>query len=193
MQSSPSQQPSAQERGEQVAEMGRQRPEAQISSLPQVWQAAPLLPQASWEAPGLQVLPAQQPPGQEERSQRASLPEQTPARQVVAPVQAAQAAPPVPQAALAEPGWQVVPSQQPAGQETVSQRGSEEAAQRPSMQARRLQQLRVEEQASPRRWQRQRPRPSLLELPSARSQTQDQQSALARQMLARRERSPQGP
>jgi len=65
----------------------------------------------------LHTLPAQQPAAQVLRLQ----PLQAPPVQVSPAGQAAQATPPAPHAVATSPGWQVVPEQQPDGQETPSQ------------------------------------------------------------------------
>ena len=102
----------------------------------QTAQAAPPVPQAPLAVPGWQTLLAQQPIGQEAAlhthaplthacpaRQAAPFPQrQTPAVQrPFSALQAAQAAPPVPQAIAVLPAWQVLPAQQPIGQEAALQ------------------------------------------------------------------------
>jgi len=71
----------------------------------------PLLPQAVFDVPGLQVLSSQQPFGQLAGVQR-----QEPPWHSSPSGQAMQTTPPVPQAAFVFPCLQVLSSQQPLGQ-----------------------------------------------------------------------------
>jgi hypothetical protein len=133
MQVEPEQQPWGQVVGLQSA----QAPPAHMRP-PQSWQAAPPLPQLVATVPGRQVLLAQQPLGHEVRSQTHAPPTQRcpaphgapPAPHWQAPVveqrsallaaHARQVAPPIPQASIVVGVLQVLPVQQPLGQEKAS-------------------------------------------------------------------------
>jgi hypothetical protein len=81
----------------------------------QFMQTAPPEPQALLAVPSRQVFPSQQ-PVQLEALQVDCEGTHAPAEHTVPAPHLTQATPPVPQALLAVPGWQVFPSQQPFGQ-----------------------------------------------------------------------------
>jgi hypothetical protein len=95
-----------------------QAPAVQLSPAGQAWQVAPPVPH--WLAVGgeMQVVPAQQPFGQLAAVQvpPSAGGVQTPATQVLVPVQAVQVPPAVPHWLLVGGEMQVVPAQQPFGQ-----------------------------------------------------------------------------